>query len=488
MRDHDNIILDTDSYKLSHFRQYPPRTDALFAYLEARGGRFAQTVFFGLQPILERLATRITDDDIREAGALAKAHGLPFPETGWRRVLTEHGGKIPLLIRAVPEGSIVPVRNALLTAVSTDPQLPWMTTWFETQIMRVWYPITVATKSYYCKKVIWDALKKTSNDPASEIPFKLHDFGSRGVSSFESAGIGGAAHLVNFQGTDTLAALGHIHRHYRTDWESGEVERLPMPGFSIPAMEHSTVTAWGRKGEAAAFANMIRQHGEFPILACVSDSYDIEACVETLWADELLDLVKTSGKTIVIRPDSGEPEEVLPRLLDILDRKVGCTVNMKGYKLLPSYFRFIWGDGNKDETSIQRVLDAVIARGYSASNVAFGMGGGLLQLVDRDTCQFAYKTSAARINGAWVDVKKEPKTDVHKVSKAGRLDLVQKFEGGFETGQYSTIALTVDPEKDSITDPPAHRGSALVEVFRNGEVKKRWSFAEVRERAGRMFG
>lgn len=461
--DPENIILDTDSYKLSHFLQYPDKTRRLFAYLESRGGRYGKTVFFGLQPILAKLTNGVTPLDVEEAADLAKQHGEPFPLDGWMYVAKELGGRIPLHIRAVPEGSVVPVRNALMTVESTDDKVPWMTTWFETQLMRVWYPTTVCTKSYHCVKTILEFLKETSEDPWGELPFKLHDFGARGVSSQESAGMGGAAHLVNSVGTDTLMGIIYAQRYYQAD---------KMPGFSIPAMEHSTVTSWGRHGERAAFANMIAKHKDFPILACVSDSYDVDNAVENIWGDDLLDLVKASGKLIVIRPDSGPPAETTVRLLQILERKVGMHVNSKGYKVLPKFYRLIWPDGNKSEDDIREILMAMMAHRFSASNIAFGMGGGLLQLVDRDTQMFAYKTSAALIGDEWVDVKKEPKTDAHKVSKAGRLDLVKKED------QWKTAPLG---------DKPKLTESELDTVFANGKRVATYRFDDIRARAAKAM-
>jgi nicotinamide phosphoribosyltransferase len=463
----ENLILDVDSYKLDHFLQYPEGTTALFAYLESRGGRYGSTVFFGLQPLLQRLDDwgveyqHTRDSHVEEAAAFAKAHGLTFNEDGWRYIARDLKGRIPIRVRAVQEGSVVPVRNALMTVESTDPKVPWVVTWFETQLMRVWYPTTVATKSFYCVKTIWEFLKETADAPESEIAFKLHDFGGRGVSTAESAAIGGAAHLVNSLGTDTIIGARFAKDAYGS--------KDAVLGYSIPAMEHSTVTS--HKSEVAAFLNMIDKHPEHKILACVSDSYDIDNAVENIWAGELLDIVKANGKTIVIRPDSGNAPEGTVRILHILDRKLGCKVNSKGFKVLPPYFRIIWGDGNKTEDDIRDILQAVKIAGFSASNIAFGMGGGLLQLVDRDTQQFAFKVSAALINNEWRDIKKTPKTDAHKVSKAGRLELIK------EQGEYKTIALK---------DGTNLYSSELHTVFENGEVKKTWTFDEVRAQASRM--
>lgn len=230
----ENLILNTDSYKASHWLQYPPGTEATFFYLESRGGTHERTLFFGLQAILkDYLAKPVTVAMIDEARAFLAAHGEPFNEAGWRHIVDVHGGRLPLRIRAVPEGTLVPTHQALLTVENTDPACHWLPSYLETLLMRVWYPITVATVSWHVKRTIGEYLERTSDEPAAQLPFKLHDFGARGVSSFESAALGGMAHLVNFRGTDTMPGVLAARRHY------GE----PMAGHSIPAAEHSTITA-----------------------------------------------------------------------------------------------------------------------------------------------------------------------------------------------------------------------------------------------------
>ena len=203
-----NLILNTDSYKVSHWVQYPPGMDAMFSYIESRGGLYDRTLFFGLQAILkEHLSKPVTAADIDEAKELLTAHGEPFNERGWRYIVDAHGGRVPVTIRAVREGTVVPTLNVLATVESTDPQSFWIASYLETLLLRVWYPTTVATISWHIKQLIRRYLTETSDDPSGQLPFKLHDFGSRGVSSLESAGLGGLAHLVNFKGTDTVAAL-----------------------------------------------------------------------------------------------------------------------------------------------------------------------------------------------------------------------------------------------------------------------------------------
>ncbi len=458
----DNLLLNTDSYKASHWLQYPPGTDATFFYVESRGGLHDRTVFFGLQALLKQYLSRpITHADVDQARDLFAAHGEPFNEAGWRYIVDQHGGLMPLRIRAVPEGTVVPVHNALMTIESTDPQAFWVPSYLETMLLRIWYPVTVATVSWHARQTIRSFLEQTSDDPEGQLPFKLHDFGSRGVSSLESAAIGGAAHLVNFLGTDTVSALLYAQAFYHE----------PMAGYSIPAAEHSTITSWGRENEVAAYRNMLRQFAKpGAIVAVVSDSYDIYHAIREHWGTALREEVIASGATLVIRPDSGDPVEVVAESLRLLDEAFGHTVNGKGYKVL-NHVRVIQGDGINPST-IRAILQRITDAGYAADNVAFGMGGALLQRVDRDTQKFALKCSAARVNGEWIDVYKDPVTDAGKQSKRGRLTLARHRE----YGQYRTV-----PAGDAM--PPAGFDDAMVTVWENGVLLRDETFAEVRGRA-----
>jgi nicotinamide phosphoribosyltransferase len=426
-----NFILQTDSYKTSHFLQYPEGTTKVSSYIEARGGDSATVCFFGLQIFLKQLAdVVITEDDVLQAEHIITAHGLPFNSEGWMIIVNDHGGKIPVIIEALPEGSVVPVGTALVQLQNTDSRLPWLTSYLETALLRaVWYPTTVATISRKAKTLIREYLDKTSDNPAAEILFKLHDFGARGVSSKESAEIGGLAHLVNFRGSDTLEAIAAAQEYYYE----------PMAGFSIPAAEHSTITSWGRANEVNAYHNMIEQFGgDGKLYAVVSDSYDIYNACEQLWGQDLRQEVITKGGTLVIRPDSGDPVEVTLKVIQILEEKFGTTLNSKGYKVLPPYIRIIQGDGvNLD--SIERILKTYEAYGYSASNITFGMGGALLQKVDRDTFKFAMKASYIEINGRGHDVYKDPITDTGKRSKRGLLGVARDEKGNIFTGPSTVV-------------------------------------------------
>ena len=455
-----NLILNTDSYKVSMFKQYPAGTTGVYSYIESRGGRYNATVMFGLQAFIkEYLLEPITQTDIDIADEILTAHGEPFNRSGWQYILDNHAGYLPVTIRAVPEGTVVPVKNVLATIENTDPECFWLTTWLETALLRaVWYPTTVATQSYTIKQVILDALEKTG-DP-SLIDFKLHDFGARGVSSLESAGIGGASHLINFMGTDTISGVLFAREYYNAG----------VAGFSIPAAEHSTITSWGREGEVDAYRNMLKQFAKpGSIVAIVSDSYDIYNAVENLWGGELRQQVIDSGATIVIRPDSGDPEIVCRKLVQLLGDKFGYTTNSKGFKVLNNV-RLIQGDGINEHT-IRCILGSFQAYGWSADNIAFGMGGALLQQLDRDTQKFAMKCSSALINGRWVDVQKDPITDPGKKSKAGRVTLWRS--GGEWVSAVDRPTGWHDKGIGDFVD-------VLEEVYRDGCLVKEITFDQVR--------
>jgi nicotinamide phosphoribosyltransferase len=456
----ENIILRTDSYKSSHHLQYPPGMTGMFSYFESRGGKYDKTVFFGLQYLIkEYLSQSVTKTDVDEAEAFFKAHGEPFNRAGWERIVRM--GRFPIRIRAVPEGTVVPTHNALMTVESTDPETFWIVSWLETMFVRaVWYPMTVATTSWHCKKTILKHLYRSSDDPLAEIDFKLHDFGARGVSSAESAGIGGMAHLVNFKGSDTVEGVRFANRYYGV--EGG------MAAFSIPAAEHSTITAWGSARELDAYRNMLTQFAKpGALVACVSDSYNLFDVVENIWGGVLRDEVEKSGATVVIRPDSGDPATIVREVLRILRDKVGMTTNKKGYLVLPKYFRVIQGDGVNEE-SIDEILTTIEDAGFSSSNVGFGMGGALLQQVNRDTQQCAFKCSAVKFGGEWVGVSKDPATDTGKRSKHGRVDLIAT-EDGFKT--------VVGEAARGVTE------SAMDLVFEDGSPKVSYSLDGVRSRA-----
>ncbi|MEL6194202.1 MAG: nicotinate phosphoribosyltransferase [Bacteroidota bacterium] len=470
----NNLILLADAYKYSHHKLYYPGTTSIYSYMESRGGKFDETVFFGLQYYLKEFLEGVafTQEDLDEAADFLPqvfGRGDVFDKANFQYILDTYGGKLPIRIKAVPEGISVPTQQVLMTLENTDPKCFWLTNFLETVLMQLWYPITVASISREVKKVVTRYYQETAT-PGSEagVDFVLNDFGFRGVSSVESAGLGGAAHLINFDGSDTLAGSSLIKAYYNSQTVFGK---------SIPATEHSIVTLLGEKGELDVFKHVLDTFPE-GIVACVSDSYNIFRACEEYWGEELRGQILDREGTLVIRPDSGDPIRTLLAIFDILFTKFGFTTNEKGYKVLPPQVRVIQGDGvNYD--AIKNMYAALKEAGISAENLVLGMGGALLQKLDRDTQKFAIKCSHAVVNGESVIVQKSPTemdkdgniTPSFKKSKGGRLKLV-KIEGDYKTvqeGEYPEL-------KDE-----------LITIFENGEIRQEWTFEEIRERAKVSF-
>jgi nicotinamide phosphoribosyltransferase len=423
---------------------------------------FPNTVFFGLQYYLKQYleGPRFTQADIAQADEFCRQHfgSALFNREGWTRLYEKHQGILPVRIKAAPEGTVLPLHNVLITIENTDPEFPWLPNYLETLLLKVWYPTTVATLSREIKTIIGGFLERTG-DP-SLLPFKLHDFGYRGVSSEETAAIGGAAHLINFLGSDNVAGIVFLQDYYQAK---------SMPGFSVPASEHSTITAWGKEHELDAYRNMLQVYPT-GLVACVSDSYNIFNACEKLWGEMLKpDIIHRNG-TLVIRPDSGDPVIVLTKVLEILGEKFGYETNSKGYRVLPQCVRVIQGDGVNRFTIQNMLYQLSKFHGWSADNLAFGMGGALLQQLNRDTQKFAFNCSAAQINEKWQPVFKDPITDPGKNSKHGRLALVE-----VERGEFHTM--------ENVQGAELNNQDRLVTVFENGSILVDDDLYSIRERA-----
>lgn len=474
----NNLVLKTDSYKPTQFKQYPKNTTKVFSYYESRQTDTPIT-FFGLYPILKRyLAGKVvTVEKVEQAKEFFEEHygrDDAFNYEGWMKIATELDGKLPLKIRAVPEGTTVPGRNVLFTVENTEDDFYWLTNYMETILCQVWYPTTVATNSRLIRETVLEYNERTSvSDPKEIANFQVHDFGYRGVSSVETAGLGGAAHLLWFLGTDTIEAISMIKDVY------GAKE---MPAFSIPASEHSTITSW--KKELEAFRNMLKQYPT-GMVACVSDSYDIMRAVRDYWGTELRDEILNRDGRLVVRPDSGDPVVSTLKVMEALWEKFGefGEINSKGYKVLPPQIRMIQGDGI-DREMVSEILQNFEESGFSSENIAFGSGGGLLQKFNRDTFRFAFKCSMIEVEGEEGDrdVRKSPKewnsegeyVESFKKSKAGRLDL---FRNPLKNGEYFTKDVN-----ESFPNEAWTLNSQMRTVFENGELKNEETFDEIRQR------
>jgi nicotinamide phosphoribosyltransferase len=458
----ENYILKSDAYKQTHWPMYDKTIRYIYSYLEARGGYSKDTVVFGLQMVLQdhfegvKVQQWMIDDADNEMLEIFGTREY-FNRAGWQRIVDVHGGKLPLEIKVVPEGTILPVSNAIITVVNTDPELPWLTNWAETLLLHVWHPITVATTSYN-----FNMIGKKYADMSGQAlsPVLLNDFGYRGVSCDQSAGRGGAAHLTCSIGTDTLEGIRYAKRYYGANPKDGAI------GVSVKASEHSVMTQKGREGEHTVIREAIENSPDDAIVSIVIDSYDDMATVNYLSVDLKEMILARKGK-VVLRPDSGDPAAKAFEVLTRLWENVGGT-EVDGYKVLDPHYGVIYGDGiNVD--SVEKILKTVVEFGkFAASNIVFGSGGGLLQACTRDTHKFAFKCSANFRNGEWHDVYKDPVTDSGKRSKRGRLAVI------LEDGVYKTI------RQDELGD----RTDILETVFLNGDMVKKYTFKEIRQRIG----
>jgi len=482
----NNLVLCSDAYKYSHPKFYNGgslKMTKMISYLESRGGKFEETVYFGMQRILKTHleGVAITKEEVDEAYEyLGNELGVfgrndVFDRTKFDYIIDTYGGKLPISIKSVPEGTVIGTNNVLFTIESLDENCAWLVNFLESLLLQVWYPITVCTLSREVKKIVKKVyLHNTAyNEETIDllVGLTLNDFGFRGVSSVESAGIGGMAHLVNFDGSDNIMASKNIKEFYNTE---------TVFGLSIPATEHSIMTLLGEKGEVDMMRRVL---STFPtgVVACVSDSYDVFRACSEYWGTELINLILSRpsepGNQLVIRPDSGNILKTLIAIFDILFEKFGYTVNEKGYKVLPPQVRVIQGDGVNLE-SIKDIYNLLEKHKISPENLALGMGGKLLQGVDRDTCGFATKASYVELNGVGYGVQKNPTemdsngnlSKSFKKSKKGRLKLVKNEDGKFRT------VTSYDSDFETVKDE-------LVEVFRVGYITKEWTFEEIRERA-----
>ncbi len=483
--DNFNIVaFGSDSYKHSHHKFYPEGTEAVYSYCEPRmGGRFPDICFFGLQYILARYFTGqvVTREKIEEAAAVCEAHfwrADVFNRKGWEHILDVHGGRLLIRIAALPEGMVVPESTALFTIENTGGEpTAFLTNFLETMLMQVWSPITVATGSRAVRQIIAKYLDLTG-DPAG-LPFKLHDFGMRGVSSLETAALAGAAHLVNFMGTDNMAALALLRDYYDAD----------MAAYSIPATEHSVMTAQGPTGEPNIVRRVLQAHPT-GLVAMVGDSYDMFRFVTDVIGKnpDILKTIKERDGTTVIRPDSGQLPQIDIDVFRAIESVFGSEFNTKGYTVLPPCVAMIQGDGIKWyrplETmlrytdgitdyvpvygqwrhTVEDILEAFHAEKISAENIAFGSGGGLLQAFDRDTQRFAIKASAMKSGGVWRDVFKQPQTDPTKNSKRGRLGVYLTINEGIVTTKLEHAPGAENLLTDKFVDGVIVRHETLDEI------------------------
>lgn len=470
-----SLILRIDSYKFSHPYAYPVdvKIKGMTSYGTARVKKSITIVPAGMQRMIKVYLTQqitLADIDAAEKFSIAHFGRKLFYRALWERVVKEFNGYLPFIIRAVKEGTKIrggdPLYSVTVLDDSDVDNLYPLSSGFETMIQRaIWYPTTIASMDFSIKNEI-----KRFFDIAQcgygMLDFMLHDFGGRGVTSGESAEIGGMAHTFNFQGSDTVEGILNANFYYKCD----------MAAFSVYATEHSIQCSFG-KGKENALRYLRRQLEQvkalgMPIVSIVIDGYDtFEAA--SLICEELNQEVKDCGAKVVFRPDSGDMMEIVPKLLRMQEAAFGFTRTTAGYKKI-NYVGVIQGDG-VDHMAIRTLLGNIMAMGYSPDCVCFGSGGALLQKLDRDTFKFAQKACAILVeaNGTteWQGIAKDPITDPGKKSMEGFLTVARNTE----TGELQVFDLI----KEEI---PVQYEDLMVVVYAYGKLYNETTLAEIRER------
>lgn len=478
-------LSDTDSYKYTHPAQFPKGTKKMVSYI----GKYDEVVWAGLQAIIvDQLLKPIERKHIKSLLKFVEAHLMgntdPGLELAFNTVVDEYDGKLPIRIRAAKEGLVIPTKNVLAVVETTveDERIFPLTSYVEALLLRVWSPTTVATESYEIKKLIFKYLKHTADDPSAEIDLKLHDFGSRGASSSLTAALAGFGHLVSFKGSDNTIANLLAKMVYQSDTDFDDFSNVPS--VSIPASEHSTTTSHGLDNEIQIVEQMFDAYAKpGAYFATVIDSRDFIRFIREI-APKFKQRLIDSGATWVFRPDSGDPVKTPVKVVEELDKVFGHSVNSKGYKVLNNV-RVIQGDGiaHQEVKEILEMLTSPVLK-WSATNINFGMGGGLLQKNNRDTQKFAMKCCAILNNGTWVDVYKDPAIynpftwevdntkSSFKKSKMGRLELLYNTQ----THSYQTVTA----EDLESFDGKYGWEQALETVYDSGELIRVMSLDEIR--------
>ena len=459
-----SVLPNVDSYKISHSPLLPDLATMTESYVSSRGGRYPKVQMAGVQQwLIENLSKKITMRMVKNMACLAKAHGEPFDEKCWKRVVKTYSGYLPIYIKAIPEGYLVPVGLPLVKVGSSvdDRDVLSVVSYIETSLLRIWAAITVATISNALRRLCMKNLGKTSDNPLADIGFMVNDFGSRGVSSEATSAFSGTPHMFNFIGTDNILAVIATMWAYQNE----------MPGFSIPASEHSVMSSEGREGEYNKLKKVLNTYAKpGALVACVIDTYNAYDFVTDYAArPEIVDLIKNSGAhKVVFRPDSNCPVMTPVWVVQELAKIYGYTTNSKGFKKL-NYVGVIQGDG-VDEDKIAQVQEELIKRGWCVSNIVFGMGGKLLQAIDRDTQKFAMKACAYKISDEWKGIGKDPVSATYEIDDE-TLEITPIIElGSFKKSLVGRVTTLRDPNGNYVLGYEDELELRLAEGYTEGMV------------------
>jgi len=486
----ENAALLIDFYKADHRRQYPEGTTEVYSNLTPRSMKLAPlgcndgVVVFGIQGFISDFLIDYWDRNffnLSKEQAIRSFKRRMDTSLGQGAVPTEHMealwdlGYLPIEIKALPEGSICPVKVPLLTIRNTHPDFFWLTNSLETIMSnKLWKPITAATIARAYRRR-FDAFAKITGFDPELVQFQGHDFSFRGLSGLEDAESVGGGHLLSFTGTDTVPAIGYLERHYAADAEK------EMIGVSVPATEHSVMCMGSKEGELETFQRLIEEVYPNGFVSIVSDTWDFWKVITEYLPKLQGKIMKRNGR-VVIRPDSGDPVKIIcgdpeaaegtpehKGAIQCMWDTFGGTITEKGFKLLDSHIGLIYGDSITLERQL-KILEGLAEKGFCSGNVVLGIGSFTYQYVTRDTFGMAMKATSGVVNGERISIYKDPKTDSGAKKSARGLLKVELSHIG---GQYYL--------KDQVSEDEEKEG-ALETVFKNGALVKQQTLKEIRER------
>ncbi len=481
-------MLYSDFYKTDHRRQYPAGTEFVYSNLTARGSRLSgvdHVVVFGIQSFcMDYLIRRFNDGFFKKSKAevLKQYQRRMDTSLGAGVITTEHIaalhdlGYLPVRIKALPEGTLAPLRIPLLTIVNTLPEFYWLTNFLETILSTsVWHPMTSATIAHQYR-VMLDKYAAETSDMPEFVQWQGHDFSMRGQSSFEASLASGAAHLLSFTGTDTIPAIDWLENFYGANAET------ELIGGSVSATEHSVMTLGGKETEADTYRRLITEVYPKGIISIVSDTWDYFDVLNTTIRG-LKDVIMARDGKVVIRPDSGNPTKIIcgdadtPEgslerrgTIEILWDIFGGTVNSKGYKQLDPHIGAIYGDSITLDRC-QAICNGLAAKGFASTNIVFGIGSYTYQYTTRDTFGFAIKATYGIVNGKPIEMFKQPKTD-----------------NGIKNSAKGLLRVNADLTLSESVTPDEENQGLLETVFLDGKMVKTYTLQEIRDRlAGKLL-
>jgi nicotinamide phosphoribosyltransferase len=503
-------LTDTDAYKLDHRRQYPEGTTRVLSNFTNRGTRvprMTHVVNFGLQAFLQSWVIdawqpfwEASEDEVANLYEEFTTSILGPNQIGSDHIRALHKlGYLPLEFRALPEGALVPLRVPSFTVENTHDDFAWLVNYIETAMSSyIWQPSTSATTAYNFRQLLNSYALETTGS-TDGVAFQGHDFSFRGMAGPAAAAASGAGHLLSFLGSDNLNVVNFVNTNY--DGDNG------MILGSVPATEHSVMCAGASnaprddEGNIDEIDTYKRLLDLYPsgIVSAVSDTYDLWAVITDV-LPRLKDQILARDGKLVIRPDSGDPVDIITGhnsanamqvskvynngdnkcspedkgVIELLWDIFGGTVNEQGYKVLDPHIGAIYGDSITFERA-DEIMKRLKAKGFASTNVVFGVGSFTYQYVTRDTFQSAVKATYVKINGEDRSIFKDPATDKGHMKKSarGRLAVI------WQDDDYVLLDDTTTPRGDYVEG--SKKADMLTTVWVDGKFERYVSYAEVRE-------